>query len=46
MDLTRNTESDEPELEKIGDKSQDKNWSILINSLSDARWNQIIGVSE
>ena len=37
----QNTESGEPELNNVGEKSQDKNDLILHNTIIYARWNQI-----
>ena len=37
----QNTESGEPELNIVGEKSQDKNEIILRNTIINAKWNQI-----
>ena len=42
----QNTESGEPELNNIGDKSQDENELILHNTIVNARWNQISYMSQ
>ena len=37
----QNTESGEPELKKIGKKTQDNNELIIHNTIINERWNQI-----
>ena len=42
--IPQNTESGEPELNNVGDKSQDKNELILHNNIINSIWNQITGM--
>ena len=37
----QNTEIGEPELNNVGEKSQNKNDTIIHNNIINARWNQI-----
>ena len=44
--ITRNTESGDPDVKKIGEKSQNKNGFIIHNAISNERRNKIIGMIE
>ena len=37
----QNTESDEPDLNNVGEKSQEKNELIISNTIINTRWNKI-----
>ena len=39
--IPQNTESGEPGLNNVGEKSQDKNELIIQNTIINARWNKI-----
>ena len=44
--IPQNTEIGEPELNNIGEKTQDKNELILHNTIINARWNKITGMMQ
>ena len=44
--IPQNNEIGEPELNNIGEKSQDKNDLIIHNTIINARWNQITNIMQ